>query len=142
MTTTQLTELRKLLAEATPGPWVVGTILGQCHLPHIHDGCSCVYDRRIETTEGCHEIVSKSKMCTIAGNYDYEEGGICSKKDAALIAAAVNALPSLLAAAEREAKLREALHDIIEELIGGNDPDTCETIEKMARAALTEGGAK
>ena len=47
--------------------------------------------------------------------------------------AAVNALPSLLDAAEREAKLREALEEIAE----------CENAyaHGLARAALVEGGA-
>ena len=85
MTTQQITDLRKLLAEATPGPW---------------------------RFDGFDRILSKDDEAQLATVY----GAACQDQDgypvALLLVAAVNALPVLLDAAEREQRLREALREL------------------------------
>lgn len=71
MTTLDLTHLETLLAAATPGPWY----------PHARD------EHDIEDSDGL----------TVAGNYHYEEGGVCRQEDRDLIVALRNAAPALIA---------------------------------------------
>jgi len=70
-------ELRRMLAEATPGPWHTGS-MGSCDRIYSQDG-----DLIAETWESTLE-------------------------DAALITAAINALPALLAVAEAAHDWRNA----------------------------------
>jgi hypothetical protein len=109
LTTELVAELRRLMAEATPGPWF--------------------WIDSYTVTNEAHDSVT---------------GNIYSRQ---LITLAVNALPALLAAAEREAKMREAL----ERLANAWDYapygtahhiTTCNQAATAARAVLAEGGAK
>lgn len=51
----------------------------------------------IESAPDWHLIVSDASLKPIAGNYGYEEGGICStREDSALIVALRNAAPALI----------------------------------------------
>ena len=68
-----------------------------------------------------------------------------------LSAAAVNALPELLDAAEREQKLREALSKIMvgvcpasvqQQRLADNLESLCHEVYDIARAALAQGGAR
>lgn len=65
---TDLTHIEELEKKATPGPW------------------KCCDDP--------HEIDGNGK--TVAGNYDYEEGGICSQEDRNFIVALRNAAPGMI----------------------------------------------
>lgn len=122
MTPAQITELRKLLAEATPGPW-------ECF--QANPALICI--------SGC-------------GYGNFAQVSISGRKDtlamdtanAAIIATAVNALPSLLDAAEREQKLREALEAAANELtrLIERGSDSSRSVLAQVCAALTEGGAK
>ena len=82
MTTTQPTELRRLLAEATPGPW-----------------------RIAKKDTGRRVVGCDGKTAACATGKDR----IVGKHNAELIAAAVNSLPDLL---DERDKLREALQKI------------------------------
>lgn len=77
-------ELRALLAKATPGPWEVSAaICGQHHTETVS-----VY--HVDTSKGCrhiHEVVEAGCKCG---------DDAISEANAALIVAAVNALPALL----------------------------------------------
>jgi hypothetical protein len=120
MTTTPETiaELKRLLAEATPGQWwnESGTI--HCKAPEWTEANhACCHPVRCETDE-----------------------------EADLIAAAVNALPSLLsdleAAQKREQVLREALNSAADELTRlierGNDASRSTLASVCAALAATE----
>jgi hypothetical protein len=120
LTTELVAELRRLMAEATPGPWSIG-LNGEVY-------------RRIDGSCTDADIIAQF--------YDNpgEEEGVANGD---LCISAVNALPALLDAAEREAKMREALREILTE---------CEADSRImrylhyshrnkARAALAEGGA-
>ena len=88
MTTQQtinIPELRKLLADATPGPWKAWQ----------------------SRTNG------KKYVSTLTDLGLAQINKLASPDDGALIAAAVNALPALLDAAEREQRLREALQAVV-----------------------------
>ena len=90
MTTNQINELRKLLSEATPGPWKITTDMS----------ANGRHRRAIVHTD---RMVADCSSVNLHRTHDrYPLDG----RNAALIAAAVNALPELLA--ERE-KLRAAL---------------------------------
>ena len=115
MTPQQLTDLRKLLAEATPGPW---------------------NDTGIKRDDGLLGWVitgdDGNDVCQTIETY--------KTTNAALIAAAVNALPALLDAADREEKLREALRSCLRhiEIGDGHKAGDFECV-LAARAALEEG---
>jgi hypothetical protein len=125
-------ELEKLLAAATPGLW------------KLFDG----------TTAPPWEVcTNKAGNCTIrqVGSSGYLSPWIASARDAALICAAVNALPELLAMAEENARLREALQAIADRHIPDQPPayDVSEAdyarkhymeLRMLARAALKETG--
>jgi hypothetical protein len=126
----ELTKLQGLCDNATPGPWSNDVSYGEygvkskkCFLCGRDDspvvGTRPAVAHEIETN-GCkqyhtheypnskwHDISSKSTFERITGNYDYEEGGVCSSKaDSDFIAAAREAVPQLLAEVKR---LRDAL---------------------------------
>lgn len=126
-----IARLRALERKATPGPWDneyhytmasvfrkpndVGVPVGQCYACrspehemvkerktyHVHrtrHGASFGYEfwHQIHNAEGV----------TVAGNYDYEDGGIISAEDAALIIAMRNALPAIFDALDPPIKKR------------------------------------
>jgi hypothetical protein len=102
-------ELEKLLAAATPGPWEVSE--------RIKD-----WRPQVVSTE-------HGPICTM---HIPEIGD--ADPNAALIVAAVNALPGLLAKLERYERALQAIVDNAE--IGEREADTA-----FARAALSETGA-
>jgi hypothetical protein len=54
-----------------------------------------------------HRISSRPERCAITGNYGYEEGGVCSKReDSDLICALRNAAPALLESARELERMR------------------------------------
>lgn len=74
-----------------------------------------------------HHLVSEATGEEIAGNYDYEEGGICSRKeDAVFIARARTDIP-LLCRAVRE--LYRALHHMVEAVDADWLVNGCDCIE-------------
>ena len=85
MSAERLEELRGLCEDAMPGPW------------GIQDFSRL--DRTFDPYEG-YNICSRNGD-TVAGNYDYEEGGILHKADAIFIAAARTAIPELLTEIDR-----------------------------------------
>ena len=129
---TSLDELERLLAAATPGPWRVSA-------DEPYEGY--VQRRNIEAD------ASEWITCGATSEYQCLE----NEHDAALIVAAVNALPDVIAAAKREARLREALDRLtrpfVNEINGiptgrwvipkGNGPYMQEAVTK-ALAALAE----
>lgn len=81
----KLKELREALEGATPGPW-----------------SACEDDD--------HEIQSpaaKPFIADVAGNYEWEEGGIIRRADRDAIVALMNAAPALIAIAEAAAKIAD-----------------------------------
>jgi hypothetical protein len=104
LTTEQIAELRRLMAEATPGPWF--------------------WIDSYTVTNEAHDSVT---------------GNIYSRQ---LITLAVNALPDLLDAAEREAILRKALRGQLFGVPHRIDVCTCNRCEMLRAAALAEGGGK
>jgi hypothetical protein len=111
--TTNINELKRLLAEATPGPWNVHTQADGDYLLHTHT----------PYTYGVATVHAPSEADEAA------EG----EANAALIAAAVNSLPGLLAAHER---LREALRMIVV------TPLAIDDARDIARGALAESEGK
>jgi hypothetical protein len=85
--------LRALLAAATPGPMVSAT--GRTHY-------------EVRTRGGCREDGQ--------GVGELLAGRICRSEDSRLIAAAVNALPALLDAADERDRLRVLLDEAAKEL--------------------------
>ena len=76
-------DLKKLLAAATPGPWWIASMN-----PNV-------------VSAGARNVLRCYKIA--------DARGTTPSANAALICAAVNALPELLAMAEENARLREAL---------------------------------
>lgn len=122
--------LRKLEAAATPGPWVRGWYSGQAEgkcpcdrkgpllakVPQTqYPGDGPFHVHETDFFEDDHAITGPDLLEQVAGNYDYEQGGIVSRADADLIVALRNAAPELLASeptldaawAEAEAALPE-----------------------------------
>jgi hypothetical protein len=93
--TTTTNELRRLLSEATPGPW-------QAEFASLHVG------GRLEITEWFVRL-DGDDVAIAADIVDPRNDDKPSKANAALIAAAVNALPALLAVVEAAEAHREAL---------------------------------
>jgi len=120
----QLDELSRLLKAATPGPVVERAAV-------IDDTPVDEYYREI--LAGCGYLRSKGK------GKGYRMSGCISPADMGLFAAAVNALPSLLATAQEAARLRVALERLLR---ADERPPSCEqgeeAVEAMsqARAAL------
>jgi cell division protein ZapA (FtsZ GTPase activity inhibitor) len=136
-------ELEKLLADATPLPWRQGQPDSRKVHPHWRD--SDGNDR-----DDCLHKNGWAKTIATVGK---EEGdwrdALRQHADAALIVAAVNALPELLAMAEENARLREALQAIADRHIPDQPPayDVSEAdyarkhymeLRMLARAALKE----
>jgi hypothetical protein len=113
MTTKQIDDIKRLLAEATPGPWNVHTQADGDYLLHTHT----------PYTYGVATVYAPSEADEAA------EG----EANAALIVAAVNSLPDLLAERDR---LREALRLIIV------TPLAIDDARDIARGALAESDGK
>lgn len=78
------------------------------HTCHVHK----FFRGNNDYTEGWHFICS-SDGTPITGNYDYEEGGICStEEDARFIAEARTALPLLIAKVRQAEKIAEIAKEI------------------------------
>jgi hypothetical protein len=92
---TTLEELEKLLKAGTPGPWVMAT--GTSPLGDTGD------------FDGWVEIIGGGTRTVALWQAD-EEG---DEADAALIVAAINALPGLIASARRVEEMRVALEEIL-----------------------------
>ena len=115
----RIEEIKQREAKATPGPWLIGMIFRSCKIDHgegnWHGKPYCVYtsDGGVEPAEDeedeedKHDIVSAAFLDTplayeqndpskIAGNYDYEEGGIVHPDDTEFIAHARRDIPYLL----------------------------------------------
>jgi hypothetical protein len=122
--------LRRLAEQATKGPWVQGWWTGQAEsmcdcsrkgkliakVPQTqYPGSGPFHVHETDFIEDEHALSSATPMDRVAGNYDYEEGGIINAHDAAYIAAAnpavVLALLDALDARERE--VAEAAQRII-----------------------------
>lgn len=104
-----LSEIEARAKAATPGPWLRGSYSGQCNLDHggpaRHNGKDCDY--RSTFREGGCEIVraglpdgapmDRDDKWLIAGQIDYETGGIKRECDADFIAHARTDIPALIA---------------------------------------------
>jgi hypothetical protein len=114
--------LRALEAEATPAPWRAGELREAPVHPGIGDDGQ---DECVWCAEGPpvwvggvgghpthrHEVGADhdlygSEGAQVTGNYGYEEGGIVRPEDTRFLAAARNALPGLLDAADERDRLR------------------------------------
>lgn len=102
LTRETIAELRRLLEAATPGPW------GRLHDgPHSSDFLEATARLGLpaESTCDCAQVWSKPADCPVAfcdvSNEELELPRDVQMANAALIAAAISALPALLAAAER-----------------------------------------
>jgi hypothetical protein len=142
-----MSELRGLLEKATPGPWARGAWYGKCSKPshgvNNHTGRNgpdpCKYDFTFEAGTAISSSVENIYIASV------DLDGL-TEPDAALIVAAVNALPTLLddlAAAQGEIeRLREALQIMVDEQVDYmtrnklGDPEKQHTI-RVARSALT-----
>jgi hypothetical protein len=95
--------LRRLAEQATKGPWVQGWWTGQAEsmcdcsrkgkliakVPQTqYPGSGPFHVHETDFIEDEHALSSATPMDRVAGNYDYEEGGIINAHDAAYIAAA------------------------------------------------------
>jgi hypothetical protein len=96
-------KLRELCERATPGPWRKGSPTIKCILPHFpHGQGQCEYghhgwdDYREVHQDRPYTGQDDAEAGLIAGQWDYEEGGIRKDEDAAFIAAARTALPECL----------------------------------------------
>lgn len=100
-------EARKRCEVATAGPWARGGWGGQCHMPeHVAKGHpgggKCKYDTYFAESDDHHELVSRSvENSLVAGNYEYDAGGIVGEADSDFIAAARTDLPDALDEIER-----------------------------------------
>jgi hypothetical protein len=93
--------IRQRVEAATPGPWRQGHWSGRCHLQHegtrFHPGGKgCVYDP--EFYPDTVTISTAEPGSLVAGQWDYEYGGIREPDDAAFVAHARQDIPALLAA--------------------------------------------
>ena len=112
MNQTQIDNLKKLLAEATPAkPWT---------LEHDTDGS---------------EVVDAKNYSVARWDYALLAGG---EANAALIVAAVNALPDLLAERERLREALQRLLDVPEPMTTTEHFDYNANATRLARAALAE----
>ena len=95
--TPDVTELRRLAEAATPGPWTFEAPERlEVHIKREDCLCSGVSDeyefvsesadRHVHLRREIHIIYAGEKV--VAGNYDYEEGGIIERRDRDYIAAA------------------------------------------------------
>lgn len=146
MTAALVAKLRGLMEKATPGPWVAhgwfypGMIKGD-----VFAKDSATAD---EATPICRVVAPtpknasrKSPLCELHAIADRNSHESAVQANAALIVAAINALPALLALAEDAARLRAALEPFADIGIGTN-PDYAPPVRLRrdvivaARAAL------
>lgn len=162
--------LTQLAAEATPGPWIVGDRwhvagvmpekFGDGRCAKCNSGNPVVWEGRRDINgtkmqahvhqspepwygDG-HQIFAYDggpSRVTIAGNYDYEEGGILSPADCEFIAAASpDVVTRLLADLE---KFEVGLAGALGALDGANDfdllPDGAQRARTLIREALGYG---
>ena len=112
-----LSDLKALLEKATPGPWYVGSDgLQDAYMPIHAPSWGGFIDVCIPDNEEMKEFVAEGNA------------------NAALICALRNAAPALIAAAEREERLRKALIDCF-----GAYPDE---VADICRTALALEGTK
>jgi hypothetical protein len=123
MTPETIAELRRLLAEATPGPW------------------------KVEMSNANSFVKHKGKL--LAGCYDGLRNTLWDERDnqnARIIATAVNALPSLLADLEAAQKEKQVLREALRGQLFGVPHRillcTCERCELLRKAALAATEAK
>lgn len=120
-------ELRRLLSEATPGPWVVGYE----NDPGAYRTVSCVIEGN-----RLHHVECRGNGTTVNGRWVI----IDSKVNAALIAAMRNALPDVLdeldAARAREAVLVAVLDDIRKSPLWGVEARVDTALTHVDPAAL------
>ena len=109
LTPQRLQEIRERVERATPGPWVPGQPLFRCVLDHGksgHGGRACRYtfggtwygeDHLITSAPGLGPNSTEKSAVDVAGNYDYEAGGIVNPNAVPFIAHARQDIPDLLA---------------------------------------------
>ena len=95
--TPDLAELRRLAENATPGPWTFEAPQ-RFEVPIERELCCCSgvgdeYELVSETADGHVHLWHESHIIyagenVVAGNYDYEDGGILERRDRDYIAAA------------------------------------------------------
>lgn len=112
--TPDVAELRRLAEAATPGPWSFeAPVRSESHIERELCRCSVgdEYEFVSETADGhvhlwheSHIIYAGEKV--VAGNYDYEDGGIIERRDRDYIAAANPA--TVLGLLDRLAHMTEA----------------------------------
>jgi len=120
--TTPIARLRALVelaGKATGGQWTNEEFYGQCILKHQHGQGVCDY--RVKSCGLGTNILSapmvvgaswneaQSEALIVAGQWDYDSGGIRKVEDAAFIAAARNAIPDLEAVIEENKKLTQII---------------------------------
>ena len=104
--------IRARIAAATEGPWVRGWWSGQLPNNRFHDDCAergpllgtlkgGYHVHPGDFFEDAHQLsMGIPPFDTVAGNYDYEAGGIVKDADAAFIANARQDIPALLRLAD------------------------------------------
>ncbi|WRS30581.1 hypothetical protein U6G28_02525 [Actinomycetaceae bacterium MB13-C1-2] len=111
-------EMRDLADKATEGPWATAIPGPLSYATHSRNECRCNdsedYEYRFHRHDqdgghwhqqiDAHHVYANDEKITIAGNYDYEDGGIIEPHDAAFIAAAREWVPDALT---RFAAIRE-----------------------------------
>ena len=113
--TPDLAELRRLAENATPGPWTFEAPV-RFEVPIERELCRCSgvgdeYEFVSETADGHVHLWRESHIIyagenVVAGNYDYEDGGILERRDRDYIAAASPAV--VLGLLDRLAHMTEA----------------------------------
>ena len=113
--TPDVAELRRLAEAATPGPWTFeAPVRSESHIERELCRCSAVgdeYEFVSETADGHVHLWRESHIIyageeVVAGNYDYEDGGIIERRDRDYIAAANPA--AVLGLLDRLAHMTEA----------------------------------
>lgn len=137
-----IARVKRLSEEATPGPWVQGDVLGQCHMQHRHASSVCKYDYEIRAdSHKARRCVSIAPKVTFIGWDDY--GPVLkTEPDAAFIAAARTYLPRLakMVEAAREFGGRECRCHELHPDYGGRC-SACDFIAELDRlAGGGEGG--
>ena len=119
LTDADLAAIERRCTAATPGPWRVGALFAQCLRQHEHRRGDCDF-RHYWTDDGTEIHFGPSRDglpydgdtgdSMVAGQWDYEEGGVRRVEDAQFIAAARQDVPALVAEVRR---LRAALRDCV-----------------------------
>lgn len=104
----ELAAMRERCEKATAGPWVDGYVSGICRKEHgpdekgpWHGNGFCKHEYEVSESGDAHHLASKSANIQVAGNFDYECGGIIHPEDHDFIKHARTDLPRLLAEVER-----------------------------------------